>query len=341
MTRLQFARLGLHLVPVGLAAMVFVQHGRWNAESCTVGRQPDGGALDRLVLWHGDRVNALAFSADGAHLATAGGVLLDTGDVKVWELEHGRVRAAFRSLHRWVTAVAFLGDQHTLVSVNSRMAHRCRDDAPVTLEALFCFRRTPAKVAVAPNGETLAYTDLEGRLQLIEVPSGRERVLSGVPDRNWYSVAFSPDGRSVAAAGSGQVKVWDMATGLERFSQRWPDDATSYAVALSPDGRSLAHVLANSTVRVLEIPSGRERAILSGHADWVVCLAYSPDGRHVVSGGRDGRVILWNVADGHEQARMERHAEPVNCLAFSPDSRRLATGSDDGCVCVWRVGATH
>ncbi len=38
--------------------------------------------------------------------------------------------------------------------------------------------------------------------------------------------------------------------------------------------------------------------VLTGHAQWVRCVAWSPDGKAVASGGDDSRIFLWDPAAG-------------------------------------------
>jgi WD40 repeat protein len=65
--------------------------------------------------------------------------------------------------------------------------------------------------------------------------------VAGPPHQTLFSLAFSPDGRSVAAAGSGPAAyVWDTVSGKLTAVFRDPSGAWTSSLAYSPDGRTLA-----------------------------------------------------------------------------------------------------
>ena len=70
-------------------------------------------------------------------------------------------------------------------------------------------------------------------------------------------------------------------------------------VAFSPDGRILASS-EGETVKLWDVPSGRELRTLSGNSNPVSSVAFSPDGRILASGSDDNTVKLWDVASGRE-----------------------------------------
>jgi WD40 repeat protein len=115
------------------------------------------------------------------------------------------------------------------------------------------------------------------------------------------AIAFSPDGKLLASAGSEE------------------------------GGR-------DHTVRLWAVATGEERRRLEGHQSGVDCLAFAPDGNLLASGGRDRTLRLWDVVTGREVRRLTVPKGGAQCLAFSPDGKTLASVSmNDTAVHLWDV----
>ena len=149
------------------------------------------------------------------------------------------------------------------------------------------------------------------------------------------SVAFSPDGKTLATASDDNtVKLWDTASRKELTSLSGHSSAV-YSVAFSPDGKSLATASVDRTVKLWDIASGRELATLSGHSGIVESVAFSPDGKTLASASDDQTVKLWDTASRKELASLSGHSGNVESVAFSPDGKTLASASDDQTVKLW------
>ncbi|KAK6810480.1 hypothetical protein RU639_013746 [Aspergillus parasiticus] len=149
------------------------------------------------------------------------------------------------------------------------------------------------------------------------------------------SVAFSPDGRTLASGSLDRtIKLWDTTTGIERQTLEG-HSGWVYSVAFSPDGRTLASGSADRTIKLWDTITGTERQTLEGHSDWVYSVAFSPDGRTLASGSTDRTIKLWDTTTGTERQILEGRSGPVNSVAFSPDGRTLASGSADRTIKLW------
>ncbi len=168
------------------------------------------------------------------------------------------------------------------------------------------------------------------------------RTLRGHLDRV-VSVAFSPDGQSVATVSGGldmTAVVWEAASGRKRLTLAGHNGAV-YSVAFSPDSRRIVTGAADNTARVWDAGSGRTLLTLRGHSDDVLTAAFSPDGGRIVTGSADHTAKVWDAASGRELAQLEGHSAPIWAVAFSPDGRHVVTASGDATAKVWDAASAR
>jgi WD40 repeat protein len=181
------------------------------------------------------------------------------------------------------------------------------DDRPVNAKARFdaehppIYTRPPVLPAIdySPDGQMLAIAGFHE--VLLYKADGSERIarLVGLSERI-QSVRFSPDGKSLAAAGGlpariGELQIWELEKKTLALSVPVTFD-TLNGVSWSPDGTKIAVGCGDNTVRAFDSKKGDQILYNLSHSDWSLGTIFSHDGSHIASVGRDGSLKLIEVA---------------------------------------------
>ncbi|MDE2658311.1 MAG: PA14 domain-containing protein, partial [Verrucomicrobiota bacterium] len=191
------------------------------------------------------------------------------------------------------------------------------------------------------EGPSISIRDLKSRKREMR-DLGRKTVLGGGVHDSERSLAFSPDGRQLAAGYQyGNVRVWDVDAILEAKGAAKETHTIRVApvgvvsLTFSPDGKRLATGSEDARITLLDPVSGKRIHSFIGHASDVLALAFSPDGKRLASASHDRTVKIWEPSSGKELLTLGVHAGPVHAVVFSPDGKSVATAIDASHIRLW------
>jgi WD40 repeat protein len=260
----------------------------------------DSGRLIATFGPHGGPVRSVAFSPKGDRAVTSA-----DGVVKVWDIATGRGVIAF-----------------------AYPAAKAGDPSPAVQSSL-----------LLGGGRLVAAAEKTARMWTVEGTWADVRTF-GTHVFRILAIDFSPDGKLMATGGgepsrTGEVKVWDVATGkLVRSLDNLHSD-TVFALRFSPDGTKLASASADKYLKVVNVADGKELKSFEGHTHHVLALDWSGDGKRLVTGGADSVVKVWDFESGEQFRTLNQAGKGVTGLRWVPGKPLLFGASGDSNVRAW------
>jgi len=262
-------------------------------------------------------VNSIAFSPDGMLIAAGGGIYapVERG-VQIWDVATHQLLLKLDDFDESVRSIAFSPDGMILATADGH-PWSGRGSAKIwdvktgeLLTELTIQGKTDQlyiqaffEIAFNPAGTLLAAINADGNVQLWDVISHKEvGMMTGVSGEG-SGVAFSPDGKLLAASGSKsgysnttpELRLWVVATGELLFKLEG-QNAAAGKVTFSPDGRLLASTSVNAssqTVMLWDVETGEVMGIID--VPGVSEVAFSPDGTLLATAGWGDVVRLWEL----------------------------------------------
>ncbi len=295
---------------------------------------------------HSTFIDTVAFSPDGRYFISSGSY---ENTVKLWDFRGQLIRVLADHSGR-ITDTVFNSDG-SLIAVSSGLATARRWENNTvkvwdldgrlirTIAApglIHCLAFSPVENILAGSMRTdkhyfIVLWDADGKLlRKIEMPFFET-----------FDLAFRPDGKELACAGSLRqkqplVKIISLTGDNLLTLKRYPaaESGSVHAVAFSPDGSQVVSGARNGSTLLWHADgSGQQR--LAGPSKGIIALAFSRDGRHIAGASPDGKIYLWN-RDGRYIRTIEGHTDSATGVDFSPD-QTIVSCSADKSVKLWSL----
>jgi WD40 repeat protein len=336
--------VGICDVQTGKRVQTLAGHTEWETDA--IAFSPDGklfasaGVDKQILVWERAtgklrhrladqpfRSPALAFSPDSATLASGG-----NKTIRLWDVGTGRLRRSLEGHRDWVCALAFAPDGKTIASGGCDWAyHRGRNTSGFWPPDPGC----------------------ESQWKLWDAATGDLKRTVTEP-RRLLSLAFAPDGKSLACAVGKEVRLYDVDSGTPGRVVTSHDFAVT-SVAFTKDGGAVVSGSHDHTVKRTSLTRGETNWQTPGYFEQVNSVALSKDAALLATGSSDGRyahgvlkagakclgpgaVRLWDARTGRLLRQLGDPDEQVMAVALSPDGRRVAGGGGtgrSGAVRVW------
>ncbi len=327
------------------------------------------GKLVRALIGHDSYVYGLDFAPDGTVLATAG--TFDT-TVRLWDVRSGmplRVLKQQIDMPRYLTHVSWSPDAKTVLAAGGASGTLCRWSAPTgNYQTTFEFGRPVQALAWSPDSRSAAIISTKLPVQIWDADTNKVTKKFGDETIDFRSVAYSPNGKLLAAGTSLTTIIYDAETGAEKTKF----DGQGQAITWSSDGKLLAAAMsAGAEIRIYDVA---EEKLLKTIPATVYTLFFAPDDKHligadsnsfgvfgsdemkmlrsfeiagtappfwhsgrpVITGIGTPKISLWDQTTGKLLRTLEGHGGAIISFAWSPtDGKIVATAAGDKTVRLW------
>ncbi len=322
----------------GVRDVAYHPDGKWLVSASLDGTlklwDASNGRVLRTLQGHRGQVLGVAFSPDGGLIASASA----DGTIKLWDANTGKDRLTLQGHKEPVLSVAFSPDGLRLASSSMDKTAKVWD-VKTGQEILTLMGHTDAVYAVAfrPDGKRLAtgggtedstvrMWDAENGKELFVLQARRGKLGNAL----FGGVAFSPEGRRLAAAGFFEsAMMWDADNGKELLVIQPHTSQTLYSIAFSPDGQTLvcANYSGRGEVQLYDIGPMEESSPVQKGAALPVPVqsaTLSADGQRVIKASEETQLAMYDSATGRKKQVWEGFQSGIGFSPVSSDLSRLA-----------------
>ncbi len=200
------------------------------------------------------------------------------------------------------------------------------------------------------DGSVFAYSEVlsgtSGGIKLVDTATGEQQRQLGLSTHNYFPLAFSPSGATLAAGDNTDtnIQTWLWATEENQAEGRVliETPAGMNSVRYTPDGAMIVNLTRSEVLRFFDAETGEQKFPLNPPLTQVIDVDFSPDGSRMAVGQQSGNhtgslITVYDFITGEEimPIYFETNTDLVTNLTFSPDGSLIAAIVDENRLHVW------
>ncbi|KAG9066993.1 hypothetical protein KI688_012905 [Linnemannia hyalina] len=288
-------------------------------------------------LEESEGVSSCAFSPDGKSLAAG----LYSGDISIYDTATWTRIRMFQGHQNHVSSLAYSPNSQQLLSGSpDETARLWNSETGSTDLILEEHSRGVRAIAFSPTGQQVA-TVTDSSMTLWDARTGVS-VFVMTDDIVATSIAYSPDGNTIATANiGGKIRIFDTLTGLVVL-ESYKGDSWIKCLTYSHDGGWIATGSYGGQLQLWNVTATTLGLgwTWPAHTAGFDSIVFSPDDRLIASCSGDHTVNLWDSRSGLIVSSFISHVGIVNCVRFSPNGSHIASASDDKTLRLWEVNSS-
>jgi WD40 repeat protein len=245
------------------------------------------------------QVVSCAFSPDGSLIACGGFDRI----VTLWNAADGTLVREFDPIQGAVWEIAFSPDGKTLASCGIRDSVRFWDVESGEQTGIASSLHDCLSLAWHPDGAVLAFSSLDGSIEVIEAISGAELGEICPPGDHIGDIAFNNNGTMLIAGRDDDLTyVWNVVDPTAAYGYSALDPLHGHyhfvnGVAFSPNDALFISSSHDSTTHIVNAATLETLKVIGGHYGVILRGTFNEQGTLIATIGWDGTVRLWGIGE--------------------------------------------